>query len=137
MHSNQARQIPVFVEYVFLNVCLGYIQDIALDAIMSLPDLSDRKKVNLVRALTKIIWIQNDLFARYHVTEPEKPIETVHIASDRYRQRQQSPAAKDQADEEKCHGKSSRKVNRENPISGKTSLKPSRPSETHLTFFHD
>lgn len=134
MHSNQARQIPVFVEYMFLNVCLGYIQDIALEAIMLLPDLSDAKKVSLVRALTKVIWIQNDLFARYHVTEPEKPVETVHDASDRRHQHQKNQTANNQANEHMRHDGGSQTVNH---TSGESSLKRKTPSEAGLTFFHE
>jgi len=39
---------------------------------MSHPNLSLRRKIALVRAVNKILWIQNDLFARYHVHDGEE-----------------------------------------------------------------
>jgi hypothetical protein len=51
---------------------MGYIQDIWIEAMMSHPHLSLRRKIALVRAVNKILWIQNDLFARYHVHDGEE-----------------------------------------------------------------
>ncbi|KAJ5795391.1 uncharacterized protein N7518_003931 [Penicillium psychrosexuale] len=72
MHSGQVRRTPLNIEYIHLGVCLGYIQDIWIEAMLSHPHLSLRRKIALVRAVNKILWIQNDLFARYHSSDGEE-----------------------------------------------------------------
>ncbi|KGO71740.1 hypothetical protein PITC_027530 [Penicillium italicum] len=67
-----ARRTPLNIEYIHLGVCLGYIQDIWIEAMLSHPHLSLRRKIALVRAVNKILWIQNDLFARYHTSDGEE-----------------------------------------------------------------
>lgn len=63
---------PLNIEYIHIGACMGYIQDIWIGAMMSHPQLSLRRKIALVRAVNKILWIQNDLFARYHVHDGEE-----------------------------------------------------------------
>jgi hypothetical protein len=72
MHSGQVRRSPLNIEYIHLGACMGYIQDIWIEAMMSHPHLSLRRKIALVRAVNKILWIQNDLFARYHCSDGEE-----------------------------------------------------------------
>ncbi|KAJ5344260.1 hypothetical protein N7541_005857 [Penicillium brevicompactum] len=72
MHSGQVRRSPLNIEYIHLGACMGYIQDIWIEAMMSHPHLSLRRKIALVRAVNKILWIQNDLFARYHSNDGEE-----------------------------------------------------------------
>lgn len=72
MHSGQERRVPLNIEYIHIGVMLGFIQDIFTEALMSHPTLSLQRKVALVRAIGKIIWIQNDLFARYRVRDGEE-----------------------------------------------------------------
>ncbi|CAL3970121.1 hypothetical protein PZA11_006413 [Diplocarpon coronariae] len=67
MHVGLGRAHPLHVEYIHLGVCLAFIQDIMTEAILSHPKLSLGEKVALVKALGKIIWIQNDLFAKWHI----------------------------------------------------------------------
>ncbi|KAJ5773497.1 hypothetical protein N7457_008393 [Penicillium paradoxum] len=72
MHSGQARRTPLNIEYIHIGACMGYIQDIWIEAMMSHPHLSLRRKIALVRAVNKILWIQNDLFARFHSSDGEE-----------------------------------------------------------------
>jgi hypothetical protein len=72
MHSGQVRSAPLNIEYIHIGACMGYIQDIWIEAMMSHPVLSLRRKIALVRAVNKILWIQNDLFARYHVHDGDE-----------------------------------------------------------------
>ncbi|CAG8042148.1 unnamed protein product [Penicillium olsonii] len=72
MHSGQVRRSPLNIEYIHLGACMGYIQDIWIEAMMSHPHLSLRRKIALVRAVNKILWIQNDLFARYHCSDGDE-----------------------------------------------------------------
>lgn len=72
MHSGQERMHALNIEYIHIGACLGYIQDIFIEALMGHPHLSTRRKVALIRALTKVIWIQNDMFAKWQVRNGEE-----------------------------------------------------------------
>lgn len=72
MHSGQERLHELNIEYVHIGACLGYIQDVFTEALMSHPQLSLRRKIALLRAVNKIIWIQNDLFAKWRVRDGEE-----------------------------------------------------------------
>lgn len=69
MHVGLGRKHPLHIEYVHLGVCLGFIQDIMTEAILSHPRLHIQRKTALVKALNKVIWIQNDLMAKWHVKD--------------------------------------------------------------------
>jgi hypothetical protein len=75
LHAGKGRQSPLHVDYIFLGACLGYIQDSLTDAIFSLPQLELAGKIALVRALSKVIWIQNDLLAKWHIQDGKKHFE--------------------------------------------------------------
>ncbi|EXJ94564.1 hypothetical protein A1O1_02960 [Capronia coronata CBS 617.96] len=69
MHVGQGRRNPLHVDYIFLGACLGYIQDAMTEAILSHPRLDLTQKIAIVRAIGKVIWIQNDLMAKWHVDD--------------------------------------------------------------------
>ena len=69
MHVGKGRQNPLHVDYIFLGACLGYIQDSMTEAILSHPKLDLTQKIAIVKAIGKVIWIQNDLMAKWHVEE--------------------------------------------------------------------
>ncbi|KAK6359806.1 hypothetical protein TWF696_000943 [Orbilia brochopaga] len=66
MHVGKGRKNPLHVDYVFLGACLGFIQDALFEAILSHPRLELPKKISIVKALGKVIWIQNDLMEKWH-----------------------------------------------------------------------
>lgn len=72
MHVGLGRKHPLHIEYVHLGACLGFIQDIMTEAILSHPRLHIQRKTALVKALNKVIWIQNDLMAKWHVRDGEE-----------------------------------------------------------------
>ncbi|PHH62622.1 hypothetical protein CDD81_6856 [Ophiocordyceps australis] len=69
MHVGLGRKHPLHIEYIHLGVCLGFIQDIMTEAILSHPRMSLPRKTALIKALGKVIWIQNDLMAKWHVRD--------------------------------------------------------------------
>ncbi|EHY52850.1 hypothetical protein ABEF92_001057 [Exophiala dermatitidis] len=69
MHVGKGRRNPLHVDYIFLGVCLGYIQDAMTEAILSHPRLDLTRKIAVVKAIGKVIWIQNNLLARWHVDD--------------------------------------------------------------------
>lgn len=54
-----------------MSALLGYVVDILIGAVMEMnEDIVDVKmKSRVLRALNKVIWIQNDLFARHYVRD--------------------------------------------------------------------
>lgn len=69
MHVGKGRRNPLHVDYIFLGACLGYIQDAMTEAILSHPRLQLTQKIAIVKAIGKVIWIQNDLMAKWHVED--------------------------------------------------------------------
>jgi hypothetical protein len=69
MHVGLGRTHPLHIEHIHLGACLSLIQDIMTEAILSHPKLPLPRKITLVKALGKIIWIQNDLMAKWHIRE--------------------------------------------------------------------
>lgn len=72
MHVGLGRQHPLRIEYIHIGVCLSLIQDVFTEALMSHPTLPLSRKIALIRALSKLIWIQNDLFAKWYVRDGEE-----------------------------------------------------------------
>ncbi|KAL4779602.1 Protoglobin-domain-containing protein [Aspergillus varians] len=75
MHVAQERIHPLNIEYIHMGVCLGYIQDLFTEALLSHPTLSISRKTAMIRAISKIIWIQNDLIARWRVRDGEEYVD--------------------------------------------------------------
>ncbi|RDW60251.1 hypothetical protein BP5796_11857 [Coleophoma crateriformis] len=69
MHVGLGRAHPLHIEYIHLGVCLSFIQDILTEAIFSHPRLHSSRKIALIKALGKVIWIQNDLFAKWQIRD--------------------------------------------------------------------
>lgn len=69
MHTGLGRKHPLHIEYIHLGVLLGFISDNIIEAIMGHPKLSLRRKTALIKALNKVIWIQNDLMAKWHIED--------------------------------------------------------------------
>jgi hypothetical protein len=72
MHVGLGRAHPLHIEYIHIGACLSFIQDVFTEAILSHPRLSLNRKIAIVRALGKVIWIQNDLFAKWYVEDGDE-----------------------------------------------------------------
>ena len=59
MHVGQGRKHPLHIEYIHMGILLGFIQDVMIEAIMSHPRLDMRRKTALIKAIGKVLWIQN------------------------------------------------------------------------------
>jgi hypothetical protein len=69
MHVGLGRAHPLHIEYIHLGICLAFIQDLLTEAILSHPKLQLQRKIALVKAIGKVIWIQNDLMAKWHIED--------------------------------------------------------------------
>lgn len=64
----------LFVNYRDVNLLLGWVENAVIDIVMGVESLDLQTKLDIVKALNKFWWIQNDLFARHYITEKIMPI---------------------------------------------------------------
>lgn len=57
----------LFVEYRDINLLLGWVENAVTDVVMGVEALDIQTKLDVLKALNKYWWIQNDLFARHYV----------------------------------------------------------------------
>jgi len=57
----------LFVEYRDINLLLGWVENAVTDIVMGVEALDVQTKLDVLKALNKFWWIQNDLFARHYV----------------------------------------------------------------------
>lgn len=72
MHTGIGRSHPLHIEYIHIGAGLAVIQDVLTEAILSHPRLHLQRKIAIVKALGKVIWIQNDLFTKWYVHDGEE-----------------------------------------------------------------
>ena len=77
MHTGIGRAHPLHIEYIHVGATLAIIQDVLTEAILSHPRLHIARKIAIIKALGKVIWIQNDLFAKWYVHDGEEYTEGV------------------------------------------------------------
>ncbi|KAG6908380.1 hypothetical protein DXG01_004878 [Tephrocybe rancida] len=81
--AHRTKKPDLRVEYIHCGALLGYVEDILVNAVATHPDLDLDTKVAVLRATNKLLWIQNDLFARHYVKDldvTEKPPTLVLLA---------------------------------------------------------
>lgn len=65
--KHRKGKAPLFVEYREINLLLGWVENAVMDIVMGVDGLDVKTKVDILRALNRYWWIQNDLFARHYV----------------------------------------------------------------------
>ena len=72
MHTGQpsfprrASRPKLQVEHIHMSLLLAYLMNIIIDEV-SILEVSATYKRSLLKALNKVIWVQNDLFGRHYV----------------------------------------------------------------------
>ncbi|KAF8987993.1 Protoglobin-domain-containing protein, partial [Cyathus striatus] len=69
--KHRAKKPALRVEYVHCQLLLGYVEDILVEQIVKHTELDLKTKTAVVKALNKLLWLQNDLFARHYIQETE------------------------------------------------------------------
>jgi len=75
MHTGQpgfkhrVKRPELRVEYIHMGALLGYVVDIVVGAVMSMDVIDNEMKCKVIRALNKVVWIQNDLMARHYLVK--------------------------------------------------------------------
>ena len=57
------------VEYIHMSALLGHVISVVVGAVMDM-DIDNETKKKAIVGLNKVLWIQNDLFARHYISEP-------------------------------------------------------------------
>jgi hypothetical protein len=66
--KHRAKRPGLRVEYTHCGILLAYVEDIILSTVIAHTDLDNETKLAVCKAVNKILWIQNDLFARHYIT---------------------------------------------------------------------
>ncbi|KAG4434460.1 hypothetical protein IFR05_010070 [Cadophora sp. M221] len=75
MHTGQpgfkhrVKRPELRVEYIHMGALLGYVVDIVVGAVMGMDVIDNDMKCKVIRALNKVVWIQNDLMARHYLAK--------------------------------------------------------------------
>ena len=59
------------VEYMQLSLLLGFVQDVIVGLVLEMEEIDARTKKEVILAWNKLLWIQNDLFARHYVVDED------------------------------------------------------------------
>jgi hypothetical protein len=65
--KHREKRPDLRVEYIHMGALLGYVVDIVVGAVMTMDEVDNVMKSRVIRALNKVIWIQNDLMARHYI----------------------------------------------------------------------
>jgi hypothetical protein len=66
--STNDKKSGINVEYVHINALFGYVSTVIVNAVMR-AGLDKEVEIATVLAFNKLLWVQNDFFAKYYVHE--------------------------------------------------------------------
>jgi hypothetical protein len=67
IHTPDAGNAQIVVPLVQINALMGFVNDALIATIQGLEGVPQEKKTHMIRAFTKLLWIQEDLFTRHYV----------------------------------------------------------------------
>lgn len=67
--KHRAKRPELRVEYVHMGLLLGYVEDVVVKSVLGMDGVDAETKGKVARAFNKLLWIQNDLFARHYVVD--------------------------------------------------------------------
>ncbi|TFK22773.1 hypothetical protein FA15DRAFT_595478 [Coprinopsis marcescibilis] len=65
-HRKLMGKAPLYVDLMHLSLLLGWTMDVLTPIILTHDDTPLMRRIDILRAFQKVIWIQNDLFARHY-----------------------------------------------------------------------
>ncbi len=71
MHTPKAGNKKIDVPLVQMNALMGLLSDALLETLTQLP-LDPDRKVRVIRAFTKLMWVQNDFITRHYQAPPAR-----------------------------------------------------------------
>ncbi|CUA69290.1 hypothetical protein RSOLAG22IIIB_13980 [Rhizoctonia solani] len=66
--KHREQTAPLFVDYAQCAILLGHVESMFTSDVMSRDELPQEVKTATLLAINKLMWIQNDLFARHYIT---------------------------------------------------------------------
>ena len=63
---------PLTIEYIHMNACLGYVKQLLFETISLHPEMSVKFKFALIRSMSKVFCIQNDLISKCYINEGQE-----------------------------------------------------------------
>lgn len=57
--AHRAKKPELRVEYIHMGALLGFVVDIVVGAVMDMDEVDNVMKGRVIRALNKVVWIQN------------------------------------------------------------------------------
>jgi hypothetical protein len=67
MHTNQAGSAAINVDYMHINALLGYVEHLLIDILYKTDTLDEKTKHDILMAINKFFWIQNDFFTMHYL----------------------------------------------------------------------
>lgn len=64
--EKRGRRQPLHVDYIHNGMLLGHISDIVFEFILAVPGFDFVMRRQCARSFNKLMWLQNDLFARHY-----------------------------------------------------------------------
>ena len=74
------KRPEVRVEYMHMGILLGHVVNMLIDAVMGMEQVDVPTKTAVLKAWNKLLWIQNDLFARQYVIDRDTGEQPAGIA---------------------------------------------------------
>lgn len=68
--KHREKRPELRVEYVHMGLLLGFVEDVVVKTVLE-ADLDADTKQKVIRAFNKLLWIQNDLFARHYIIDKD------------------------------------------------------------------
>ncbi|CAF0949845.1 unnamed protein product [Adineta steineri] len=66
MHTNQAGLSSINIDYIHINVLLGYLQQTLIDILCNADNINEINKHGILIAINKLFWIQNEFFTMHY-----------------------------------------------------------------------
>ncbi|CAF1459583.1 unnamed protein product [Adineta ricciae] len=68
IHTNLAGTHSIDVDYIHVNALFGYLEHVLIDGVIHHDEIDERRKNEIIIALNKLFWIQNDFFSMHYIT---------------------------------------------------------------------
>ena len=68
IHTNQAGSASIDVDYIHINVLLGYLEHLLIDVLCNSDTVDEKSKHGILMAVNKYFWIQNDFLTMHYLS---------------------------------------------------------------------
>ncbi|UJR22160.1 hypothetical protein I4U23_025224 [Adineta vaga] len=79
IHTNQAGSSSINVDYIHINALLGFLEHILIDILWTIDTIDSQTKHDMITAVNKLFWIQNDFFTMHYLMTIKDLSSTSHV----------------------------------------------------------